>query len=180
MLFLKKSYDFISESLENVFLENVFQSITEKTSFVKSFDEEIQSNCIIILCSYSPGGPTHRAGAILGASITCEQAEPEEQGTTDQECDGQLNDDPVRIAGQEEEEETAEQHAETNAHESTNLMFEGPLRYEFVAGLAGRTLQVLKAEALLTSWTNGARHRTAGHLTAAFGHDLAPSEGPCN
>ncbi len=106
MLFLKKSYDFISESLENVFLENVFQSITEKTSFVKSFDKEIQSDCIIILCSYSPGGPTHRAGAILGASITCEQAEPEEQGTTDQECDGQLNDDSVWIAGQEEEEET--------------------------------------------------------------------------
>lgn len=58
----------------------------------------------------------------------CEQAEPEEQGTTDQEQDSQLNDDPVCIAGQEEEEETTEQHAETNAHESTKSMLEGPLR----------------------------------------------------
>ncbi len=108
----------------------------------------------------------------------CEQAEPKEQGTTNQEQDGQLNDDPVLVAGQEEEEETTEQHAETNAHESTKSVLEGPLRYQSVAGLAGRTVQVLPAEALLTSRTNGARQRTAGHLAAAFGHDLAPSQGP--
>ena len=108
----------------------------------------------------------------------CEQAEPDEQGTNNQQQDGQLNDDPVRVARQEEEENTTEQYAETNAHESTKSMLEGPLRYEPLAGLAGRTAQVLPAEALLTSWTNGARQRTAWLLAAAVGHDLAPSAGP--
>ena len=108
----------------------------------------------------------------------CEYAEPEEQGTNDQEQDGQLNDIPVRITGQEKKEETTEQHAETNTHESTKSMFEGGLRYKLTAGLTGRPAQVLPAEALLTSRANGSRHRTAWRFAAAFGHDLAPSEGP--
>ena len=60
------------------------------------------------------------------ASKTSDQAEPEEQGTTDQEQDGKLYGDPARIAGQHEKEETTEQHAETSAHESTKSMLEGP------------------------------------------------------
>jgi len=79
-----------------------------------------------------------------------------------------LNDDPIRITGQEEKEETTEQYAQTNTYESTKLVFEGPIRYNLAAGLAGRTLQVLKAEALLTSWTYGARRRTACCLTHAL------------
>jgi hypothetical protein len=51
----------------------------------------------------------------------CEQADPDEQGTNNQQQDGQLNDDPVLVARQEEEEKTTEQYAETNAHESTKV-----------------------------------------------------------
>ena len=109
----------------------------------------------------------------LCASKTCEQAKPEEYRTPDQEQDGQLNDDSVCIARQEKEEETTKQHGKANAHESTKSMLEGLLRYELAADLAGRTLQVLPAEALITSWTNGARHRTACRLAVAFGHHLA-------
>ena len=39
--FLTKRYDFTLETLENVYRVNVFQSIIEKTDFVKRFDEEI-------------------------------------------------------------------------------------------------------------------------------------------
>jgi hypothetical protein len=39
----------------------------------------------------------------------------------------QLNDGLALVAGQEKEEETTEQHAETNAHESTKSVFEGLL-----------------------------------------------------
>jgi hypothetical protein len=102
------------------------------------------------------------------ASKTCEQAEPEEYRTNYEKQDGQLNDNPIRITGEEEKEETTEQYAETNTYESTKLVFEGPMRYNLAAGLAGRTLQVLKAEALLTSWTYGARRRTACCLTHAL------------
>jgi hypothetical protein len=101
-------------------------------------------------------------------SKTCEQADPEEHRTNYEKRDGQLNDDPIRITGEEEKEETTEQYAETNTYESTKSVFEGPMRYNRVAGLAGRMLQVLKAEALLTSWTNGARRRTACCLTHAL------------
>ena len=62
------------------------------------------------------------------ASNPCEQAEPHEQGTTDQEEDGQLKDHSVSVARQEEEEKATEQHAETNAQESTESMLEGCLR----------------------------------------------------
>jgi hypothetical protein len=96
----------------------------------------------------------------------CEPAEPHEQGTNDQEEDGQLKHCPVIVAGQEEKEDTAEQHTEANAQESTKAMLEGRVRYELVADLAGGTLPVLPAEALITSRTNGARHRTAWHLAA--------------
>jgi len=89
-----------------------------------------------------------------------------------------LNDCPVRVAGQEEEENSTEQYAETNAQESPKSLLEGPLKEELGAGLAGRTLPVLPAEALLTSRAHGARHRTAWCLAAAFVHDLTPSEGP--
>ena len=41
VLFLTKRYDYTSKTLENVYRVNVFQSILEKTSFVKRFDEEI-------------------------------------------------------------------------------------------------------------------------------------------
>ena len=61
---------------------------------------------------------------MLATSRTCEHAEPQEQGTTSQEQDGQLNDGLVLVAGQEQEEQTTEHHAETNAHES---VFEGSL-----------------------------------------------------
>jgi hypothetical protein len=43
-----------------------------------------------------------------------------------------------------------------------------------VAGLAGRALPVLPAEALLTSRAHGAGQRTARCLAAAFVHDLTP------
>ena len=79
-----------------------------------------------------------------------------------------MNDDPIRITGEEEKEETTEQYDEPNPCESTKPVFKGPVRYNLAAGLAGRTLQVLKAEALLTSWTNGARRRTARCLTHAL------------
>ena len=72
----------------------------------------------------------------------CEQAEPEEQQTTDQEQDSQLNDDPTCIMRQEEEEETTEQRAETDAHESPQSMLEGLLKYEPVASFAGSALLV--------------------------------------
>ena len=47
-----------------------------------------------------------------------------------------------------------------------------------MADLAGRTLPVLPAEALITSRANSPWHRTAWCLAAEFVHDLAPSEGP--
>jgi hypothetical protein len=43
-----------------------------------------------------------------------------------------------------------------------------------VAGLAGRTVPVLPAKALLTSRTNRAGHRTVSCLAAEFVHDLTP------
>ena len=58
----------------------------------------------------------------------CEPAEPHEQGTNDQEEDGQLKDCPIIVARQQEEEDTTEQHTETNTHESTKSMLEGRLR----------------------------------------------------
>jgi hypothetical protein len=108
----------------------------------------------------------------------CEHTKPEKQGTNDQKQDGQLNDIPVCITGQEKKEETAEQNAETNAHESTKPMLEGSMRYKLTAGLTGRLAQMMPAEALLTRRANGSRHRTAWCFASAFGHDLAPSEGP--
>jgi hypothetical protein len=70
----------------------------------------------------------HRTGIILEASKTSNQAEPEEQGTTNQEQNGHLPGDPARIVGQEEEEETAEQHTATNTHKSTKPILKGQLR----------------------------------------------------
>ena len=58
-----------------------------------------------------------------GAS-TCEQAEPEEQGTSDQERDDQLNRDIALVAWKEQQEETTEQHVETDTHEPTQPVFE--------------------------------------------------------
>jgi hypothetical protein len=42
----------------------------------------------------------------------------------------------------EEEENSNEQDANTNAHESTKTLLEGPRRYELLAGLTGRTAPV--------------------------------------
>ena len=110
----------------------------------------------------------------LCASKLCEQAKPEEYRTPDQEQDGRLNDDSVCIARQEKEEETTKQYGKANAHESAKSMLKGLLRYELAADLAGRTLQMLPAEALQTSRTNGARHGTAYYFAATFVHNLAP------
>ena len=126
-------------------------------------------HALIVLCFRIPEGSTS-----LAASRTCEHTEPHEQGTSYQEQDSHLNDGLVLITGQEQEEKTTEHHAETNAHESTKSVFEGSLSQEIVASLAGRTLQVLPTEALLTGWASGARQRTACHLAAPIGHDLAP------
>ena len=111
---------------------------------------------------------------MLATSRTCEHAEPQEKGTTYQQQDGQLNYGLALVAGQEKEEETTEYHAETNAHESTKSVFEGSLSQEIVASLTGRTVRVLPAETLLTSWAPGARQRTACHLAAPIGHNLVP------
>ena len=86
-----------------------------------------------------------------------EQAKPEEQGTAHQERNSQLDGDPTRILGQEEEKNSTEQYSEANAHQPTQLMFEGAPGYELAADLAGRTLQMLPAEAALTCRTNGTR-----------------------
>src|SRR5438477_631892 len=50
-----------------------------------------------------------------------------EQGTNDQEEDRKLHDCPIIVTGQEEEEDTAEQHTKTNAQESSKSMLEGRL-----------------------------------------------------
>jgi len=42
----------------------------------------------------------------------------------------------------EEEENSTEQYANTNAYKSTESLIEGPLRYELLAGLTGRTAPV--------------------------------------
>ncbi len=55
-------------------------------------------------------------GYVLDASKLCEQADPDEQSASNQEQSGQLDDDSVRIVGQEENEETTQQHAEAYAH----------------------------------------------------------------
>jgi len=117
---------------------------------------------------------SYQAEAILEALKTCHQAEPHEYCTNDQEEEGQLNDGPVSVAGQEEEENPTEQDAQTNAQESTKSILEGRVRYELLADLAGRTAPMLPAEALLTSRTHGARHGTAWCLAADFGHNLTP------
>jgi len=78
----------------------------------------------------------------------------------------------------EEEENSNEQDADTNAHESTKTLLEGPRRYELLAGLTGRTAPVPPTQALQTSRTNGARHRTIWRLATAFVHDLTLSEDP--
>ena len=57
----------------------------------------------------------------------CEPAKPHEQGTNDQEEDRKLQDCPIIVTGQEEEEDAAEQHTKTNAQESSKSMFEGRL-----------------------------------------------------
>ena len=75
-----------------------------------------------------------------------------------------MDDDPVRVAGQEEDEETTEQYAETNTHESGKSILEGSLIEKLVAELAGRSLQVLPAVASPAVRTNGARARTARHF----------------
>jgi hypothetical protein len=41
MVSSSKVNNFTLEDMENVYLENVFQSITEKTDFVKRFDEDL-------------------------------------------------------------------------------------------------------------------------------------------
>lgn len=73
--------------------------------------------------------------------------------------------------GYEEEENSAEQDAETYAHESSESLLEGILRYEILACLTGRSAPVPPAETLQTGWTRGSRHRTIYYL-AAFVHDL--------
>ena len=61
-----------------------------------------------------------------GSSIyPCDQAEPEEQGTPDQEGDGQLNHDPALVTRKEKEEQTTQQCIETDAHEPAQPMLEG-------------------------------------------------------
>ena len=103
-----------------------------------------------------------------------EQAKPEKQGATYQERNGQLNGDPTRILGQKEEENATEQHSEANAHEPTKLVLEGSPGYEPAADFAGRTLQMLPAEATLTGRTNSTGQRTAYRLAATLGHTFAP------
>lgn len=57
-----------------------------------------------------------------------EPAKPHEQGTRDQKEDGELKHCPSVVTGQEEEENTAKQHAETNGQESAEVMLEGCVR----------------------------------------------------
>jgi hypothetical protein len=54
----------------------------------------------------------------------CEKAEPEKQGTAGQERDDPLNRDPVLVAWKEQQEETTEQHVETDAQEPTQPVLE--------------------------------------------------------
>jgi len=57
----------------------------------------------------------------------CEKAEPEEQGTAGQQCDGQLNRDFALVAWKEEYEETTEQHVKADTREPTQPMLERAL-----------------------------------------------------
>ena len=69
-----------------------------------------------------------------------EQAKPGKQRTADQQQNGQLNSHSIFIAGQEEEQQAAQQHADANAHQPTKLMLKGSPGYEAATGLAGRFL----------------------------------------
>lgn len=98
------------------------------------------------------------------------QAKPEEQGATYHERNSQLDNDPARILGQKEEQNAAEQYSESDAHQPTKLILEGVPGDELAANLAGRTLQMLPAEATLAGRTNGTRQRTAFRLAALLDH----------
>lgn len=106
----------------------------------------------------------------------CEQAQPEEQQANYEQQDSYLEDHPACIARQKEKEDTQKENAETNAHESPKLMLKGVVRDDLAAGLAGRSVKVLPAEALITGRATGARHGTTRYLATAFGHGLAPSQ----
>ena len=80
--------------------------------------------------------------------------------------------------GYEEEENSNEQDADTYAHEPSKPLLEGILSYELLASLTGRTAPVPPTQALQTSRTNGARHRTIWRLATTFVHDLTLSEEP--
>ncbi len=56
-----------------------------------------------------------------------EPAKPHEQRTNNEEEDCKLQDCPIIVTGQEEEEDAAEQHTKTNAQESSKSMLEGCL-----------------------------------------------------
>lgn len=96
--------------------------------------------------------PARAESSLRGSSAsTCEQAEPEKQGTAGQERDDPLNRDPALVAWKEQQEETTEQHVETDAQEPTQPVLERAAGLEPVAGLAGRTLQVLSRYVTRTS-----------------------------
>jgi hypothetical protein len=99
-----------------------------------------------------------------------EQAKPEEQRATHQKQNSQLDDDAACILGQKEEENATEQHSKPDAHQPTKLMLEGSPGYELTANFAGRTLQMLPAEAALAGRTNCTWQRAAFRLAATLGH----------
>lgn len=70
----------------------------------------------------------YKVGIRLEASYMSEPAKPHEQGTHNQKEDGELKNRSVIVTGQEEEENTAEQHTDTNSQESTQAMFKGCVR----------------------------------------------------
>ena len=83
------------------------------------------SSCMISEAN-SPPSKVERSSRGSG-TVPCEKAQPEEQGTADQQCDGQLNRDFALVAGKEEYEETTEQHVKADTHEPTQPMLERAL-----------------------------------------------------
>jgi hypothetical protein len=75
----------------------------------------------------SPLSKAERSSRASGTT-PCEKAEPEDQGTADQQCDGQLNRNFALVAWKEEYEETTEQHVKADTHEPTQPMLERALR----------------------------------------------------
>jgi hypothetical protein len=113
--------EWIDSLLVVVLAARVFWKLLKRKKWLAIYTNECAGSCYNLWNSV-------QAEAILGASNTPEQAEPHEQWTNDQEWDGQLNDCPAHVAGQEEEENSTEEYAETNTQESSKSMLEGPLR----------------------------------------------------